>query len=185
MKKRIPAIFSVRIAAILAAAFAFAAPLTAQSLAPSSKTPVADGSAAAAEYSYTGVDRDMTLHLSLSKDGKVLYVALEAPTSGWASVGLGALKMDKAFLVIGYDAAGKTAISEETGSGHRHSPNTDRRLASQAVRESAGKTTLEFSLPAAEYASGTSLRMMLAYGRRDDLTSIHARYSPAEVPITR
>ncbi|HOX14014.1 MAG TPA: DOMON domain-containing protein, partial [Spirochaetales bacterium] len=118
-------------------------------------------------------------------DGRTLYAALEAPTTGWVSVGLGSLRMDGAFMVLGYDAAGTAAVSEETGSGRRHTPNPARILTAQAVRETAGKTVLEFALPAAPHAAGSSLKLILAYGRRDDFTSIHARYAPVEVPISR
>ncbi len=161
-----------------------AAALEAQVLSPTSNAPSADGLVRDGEYSFRGTYRDMTLHLSLSRDGSVLYVALEAPTPGWVAAGLGSLRMDGAFMVMAYDEAGKKVVSEETGSGRRHSPNPVRKLASQAVLESGGRTTLEFSLPAAAYISGGSLRMILAYGRRDDLSSMHARYSPAEIPVS-
>lgn len=174
-----------RTALILAAVLAAIYPLAAQSLKPSAEAPKADGVVADGEYSFTEAYKDMTLHLSLSSDGKVLYVALAAPTSGWVAVGLGSLKMDGAFMVLGYDKAGKAEVSEETGKGRRHSPNSDRRLSSQAVREADGKTTLEFSLPASSHAAGASLRMILAYGRRDDFTSFHAQYAPAEISVTR
>lgn len=175
----------LKLAVLAAAVLAAAAPLAAQGVAPSPKTPAADGTVSPGEYSYTSAQKDMTVHLSLSPDGRTLYAALEAPTTGWVSVGLGSLRMDGAFMVLGYDAAGTAAVSEETGSGRRHTPNPARILTAQAVRETAGKTVLEFALPAAPHAAGSSLKLILAYGRRDDFTSIHARYAPVEVPISR
>ncbi len=127
----------------------------------------------------------MTVHLSLSADWKTLYAALEAPTTGWAAIGLGSLKMDGAFLVLGYDAAGTPAVREDTGRGRTHAPNPDRVLTAQAVRETGGRTILEIALPAAPHAAGSSLKLILAYGRRDDFISLHAAYAPAEVPIAR
>ncbi len=173
------------LAAFAAAVLAAASPLAAQGLAPSPKTPAADGTVSPGEYSYTSVQKDMTLHLSLSADGGTLYAALEAPTTGWAAVGLGSLRMDGAFMILGYDAAGTAAVSEETGSGRRHTPNPTRMLTARAVREIAGKTVLEFALPAAPHAVGSSLKLILAYGRRDDFSSLHARYAAVEVPISR
>ncbi len=175
----------LNVAAILAAAMAASAPLAAQTLAPSAKVPAADGTVAPEEYAYSSVQKDMTVHLSLSADGKTLYAALEAPTPGWVAFGLGSLRMDGAFMVLGYDSAGTAAISEETGSGRRHTPNPNRILTAQAVRETAGKTVMEFALPAAPHAAGSSLKLILAYGRRDDFTSLHARYASVEVPIRR
>lgn len=175
----------LKLAAFAAAVLAAAAPLAAQTLTPDARVPASDGTIAPGEYSYTSAQRDMTLHLSLSADGKTLYAALEAPTPGWAAIGLGSRRMDGALLILGYDAAGVPAIREDTGVGHRHSPNPNRVLTAQAVRESDGKTILEFALPAAPRASGSSLRMILAYGRRDDFSSIHARYASVEVPIGR
>ena len=175
----------IRIAAVLAAAAAALAPLAAQSLEPSGKIPRADGEVAAGEYSYTSAQKDMMLHLSLSQDGKTLYAALEAPTTGWVAIGLGSLRMDGAFMVLGYNAAGQAAVREDTGSGRLHSPNADRRLTAQAVGEAAGRTTLEIALPAQPFIQAGSLKMILAYGRRDDFTSLHARYASIEAPIPR
>ncbi len=175
----------LKLAVLVAAVLAAAAPLAAQGLAPSPKTPAADGTVSPGEYSYTSAQKDMTVHLSLSADGGTLYAAVEAPTTGWVAIGLGSLKMDGAFLVLGYDAAGTQAVREDTGRGRAHAPNPTRVLTAQAVRETAGKTVLEFALPAAPHAAGSSLKLILAYGRRDDFTSIHARYAPLEVPISR
>lgn len=176
---------TLKAAAFLPAALAAAAPLAAQTLAPSDKAPAADGTVAPGEYSYSSVQKNMTIHLSLSADGKTLHAALEAPTTGWTAVGLGSLKMDGAFLILGYDAGGAASVREDTGKGRRHAPNPNRVLSAQAVRETAGKTVLEFALPAAPHAAGSSLKLILAYGRRDDFTSTHARYAQVEVPISR
>lgn len=176
---------TLKAAACLAAALLLSAPLFGQTLSPSPNTPVADGRVGPGEYTFTSVRKDMTVHLSLSGDGRILYAALEAPTTGWAAVGLGSLRMNGAFLVLGYDAGGVPSIREDTGSGHRHTPNPNRVLTAQAVREASGRTVLEFALPSAPYAAGSSLKLILAYGRRDDFASIHARHAPLEVPISR
>ncbi|HSV56260.1 MAG TPA: DOMON domain-containing protein [Magnetospirillaceae bacterium] len=167
------------------AAVVLASPLAGQSLGPSARKPAADGFAGAGEYSFTAIRQDMSLHLSLSEDRGTLFAALEAPTTGWVAVGLGSLRMDGAFMVLGFDAAGQVSVREDTGVGRRHSPNPERRLTAQAVRESAGRTTLEIALPAAPFISGAGLRLILAYGRGDNFTSMHASYAQIEVPLAR
>jgi hypothetical protein len=93
--------------------------------------------------------------------------------------------MDGAFMVLAYDAGGEAFVSEETGKGHSHSPNAEKRLLASAVREADGKTILEFSLPAGSFVSGTGLKVITAYGRRDDRTSFHARHAAQEIQLAR
>jgi len=157
----------------------------AQGLAPSALAPVADGMLGASEYSHSALYGDMTFAASLSADGKTLYAALSAPSTGWVAVGLGSLKMNGAFMVLGYDDNGKTVISEETGKGHGHKPNAVKVLSAGAVRESGGNTVLEFALPSAGYLNEATLKILVAYGRRDNLTSIHAKYRAFELPLVK
>lgn len=165
-----------------------AAALPAQSLPPlrpSSAAPVADGNLGANEYSWYAPLKDMRLALSLSADSSVLYVGLEAPTSGWVAVGLGTLKMNGSFMVLGYDDSGKQAVSEQTGTLFGHRENKARKLSGSAVREQNKVTTLEFFLPAAEYVSLPSLKLIVAYGRPDNFTSKHVVNAAIEVPLEK
>jgi hypothetical protein len=127
----------------------------------------------------------MRFGAALSADSKTLYCALEAPTGGWVSVGLGSLKMDGAYMVLAYDDAGAATISEETGKGHSHRANATKKLIASSVREAAGKTTLEFAVPAAGFITGTGLKSLIAYGKKDNLTSLHSAYGAVEVPVDR
>jgi len=170
---------------VFAAAALLSASVYAQGLAPSASVPSADGSLGTAEYSHSALYGDMTFASSLSADGKTLYVGLSAPSTGWVAVGLGSLKMDGAFMVLGYDDNGKTEISEETGKGHSHKTNTSKILSAGAVRESGGNTVLEFALPAAGYLKEATLKILVAYGRRDNLTSIHAKFKSFELPLVK
>lgn len=154
-------------------------------LAPSPLVPVADGKIGADEYSWHGTLKDMKLELSLSADSSTLCVALEAPTAGWASVGLGRLKMNGAFMVIGYDNKGTAAVSEQTGVLFGHKENKTTILRESAVGEQNGATILEFSLPAAAYLSQPSLKLIAAYGKQDNFTSKHAKYEVREVPLVK
>lgn len=170
---------------VIAASLLLSASVYAQGLAPSASVPEADGSLGASEYAHSGTYGDMTFTASLSVDGKTLYIGLSAPSTGWVAVGLGSLKMNGAFMVLAYDDKGTTAISEETGKGHGHKPNADKKLASGAVRESEGKTVLEFSLPAEGYLNGGTLQILTAYGRKDNFTSLHAKYKAFELPLVK
>ncbi len=161
-----------------------AASAGAQGLAPSANKPVADGVVGPKEYSMTGTYSGMTLGSSLSSDGKTVYFALEAPTTGWVAIGLGSNRMNGAFMVLASDAKGTTVVSEQTGRGHSHSPNAVKKLASGAVKENKGNTVLEFSLPAAEYIKGTSLQMLIAFGTGDDITTKHEKYASLDLPLS-
>jgi len=170
---------------VFAAAALLSASVYAQGLAPSASVPSADGSLGASEYSHSALYGDMTFAASLSADGKTLYAALSAPSTGWVAVGLGSLKMNGSFMVLGYDDKGTTVISEETGKGHGHKPNPEKKLTAGAVRESGAVTVLEFALPSAGFLNDGTLKILTAYGRKDNLTSIHAKYKAFELPLVK
>lgn len=171
--------------AVVALSLALLASVSAQTLAPAALVPVADGHFGAAEYSFTGSYNGMKLGTSLSADGKTLFVALEAPTTGWVAVGLGSLKMNGAFMVLAYDKNGTPSISEQTGSGHGHKPNAVNILTAGAVKEAGGVTVLEFALPAAGFTGTASLKMLVAYGNNDNFTSIHSKFASTEISIVK
>jgi len=127
----------------------------------------------------------MKLSLSLSADASTLHVALEAPTSGWVAVGLGALKMNGSFMVLAYVDKGAVAISEQTGIALGHKENKTKVLLASAAREANGSTLLEYSLPASAYTSWPSLRLIVAYGRPDNFSSKHVKYEVAEVAYAK
>lgn len=175
----------VALAMFCAAAGSVWAQAAANPLAPSAAAPQADGTVGTAEYPWQATVGDMQLWLSLSTDWSTLHVALRAPTAGWTAVGLGSLKMNGAFMVLGYDDKGKPAVSEQTGVMFGHKENKTVVLLKSAVVEKDGATTLEFSLPAAGHLSQGSLKLILAYGRQDNFTSKHAKYAAVEVPFKK
>ncbi|HWR10786.1 MAG TPA: DOMON domain-containing protein [Rectinemataceae bacterium] len=168
--------------------FSAVAPLSAQSLpslAPSAQVPVADGKIEAGEYSWHAAVKDMKLELSLSADSSTLYAALEAPTAGWVAVGLGSLRMNGAFMVMGYDNNGTRSVSEQTGAMFGHKENKTLKLRKSSVLEQNKVTTLEFAVPAAEYLSQSSLKLLVAYGTPDNFTTKHLKYGTGEVPLQK
>ena len=173
--------------------FAFVGQAAAQSsgkalppLKASALAPVADGIVGTDEYSWHGTLKDMKLYLSLSADNSTLYVALEAPTAGWVSVGLGSLKMNGSFIVLSYVDKGAATVSEHTGIAFsRHKENKTKALLTSAALEANGATVLEYSLPAATWASLPSLKLLVAYGRPDNFTSKHVKYEVGEVAFAK
>ena len=172
--------------------FALVGPATTQSdgqrfpaLKASALVPVADGVVASGEYAWQAALKDMKLSLSLSADSSTLYVALEAPTTGWVAVGLGSTKMNNSFMVLAYVDKSGAAISEQTGAGFGHKENTLNILRTKATQEANGSTILEYSLPAAAYTSWPSLKLIVAYGRSDNFTSKHAKYGAGDVAFAK
>lgn len=140
-----------------------------------------DGTVVAGEYPKTVTVDSTKLSYALSADGATLFVAFEAPTAGWVSVGLGSLRMSGAYMVFGYVDNGVPAITEETGKGHGHSVNKDAKLLASAATESSGVTTLEFSVPAKDFAA--SLPVVLAFGKKDSRTSMHSWFGTATLQL--
>ncbi len=140
---------------------------------PSIGLPVLDGTLSQGEYTSVQTIKGITVAGSLSEDKTMLYVAVSARTQGWVAVGLGSLKMNKAFIVIAFDDAGKPSIFYELGSGHKHAPTTASDIAT-AVKENDGVTTLEVALPAPLYVKAGALQMNAAFGKKDDIKTMHA-----------
>lgn len=163
--------------------FGWIAAIGAQVLQPSNLVPVADGQVKANEYSFKASYSGMGLSASLSEDGNTLYMALDAPTKGWVSIGLGSLRMDGAFMVLAYDNGGKSVISEQTGKGHGHRPNSSTELTAGVVKEEGGSTVLEIAVGARKFISGKTIKLLVSYGNKDNFTSKHVRYAQVELPV--
>ena len=160
-------------------------PLIAQIIPSAPVDPFVDGSLGANEYPIIQQLRDMRLGYALSKDSQTLIFALEAPTTGWVSVGLGSNRMNGAHMIIGFDAISNQVISEETGRGHSHKPSSTNILTKSMIKEDKGKTTLEFSVPASLYTSGRNLRLIVAYGSQDNLSSKHSRHDSHTITFNK
>jgi hypothetical protein len=170
-------------AALLACAIVL--PLAAQTAQPAAAAPVADGVMNPNEYAIAFEKQTMKLGFMLSADKSVVYVAIQAPAMGWVSVGLGSTRMNGTYMVIGYDAAGKGVISEETGTPSGHKTNSASILKTKAVKEAGGQTTLEFSVPAAKFLKGDKIDMIIAYSDKDDLVSFHGKFAGLTVQFKK
>ncbi len=166
-----------KISLFLIISLLFSLPLAAQIFPSSQTNPVVDGSFGTNEYPEIVQLKDLRLGYAQSRDSRNLHFILEAPTTGWVSVGLGSNRMHGAHIIIGYDAVSSQIISEETGRGHSHSPSSSKILVQSKIKEAGGKTTLEFTIPASEFDSGRNLRLIVAYGNQDNLRSKHVTYA--------
>lgn len=140
-----------------------------------------DGIVASGEYQKTVAVDSTKLSYALSADGATLFVAFEAPTAGWVAVGLGATRMSGAYMVFGYVDNGVATITEETGKGHNHAVNAGAKLIASSATEKNGTTTVEFSVPAKDFAA--SLPVVLAFGKKDNRTSMHSWFGNATIQI--
>jgi len=158
--------------------------LSAETLAPSAAKPKIDGQLAQGEYTVQGDHNGMTIGASLSKDGTVLSLAIQAPTAGWVAIGLGSNFMNGAYLVMAYEAEGKAAVTEQIGVGHSHGLAKGTKLLASAVHSTGGVTTFEFQVKVADFAKGGKLPLIMAYGRSADFVSKHVRYSMMSLSFT-
>jgi hypothetical protein len=161
--------------AVLAAVVAISLSLSAQDkaiLAPSASIPLPDGVVKAKEYQFNSLVSGMTLGATLGTDG-MLYLSIQAATSGWVALGVGGLKMDGSRLFIAYDAGGKQVFTEQTGAGHSHGDAADSIVKKYVVKQSGGTTTLELVVPASAAVAGGKLDLLYSYA---DTTSFAARH---------
>jgi len=157
---------------------------TAQSPTKTDQVPTQDGVISTGEYSFTKSAAGMKIGITLSKAKDMLYVAVESPGSGWVAAGLGSSTMNGAYMVLGFSKGGNSSVSEELGAGHRHSPVSARRIVKSSVRESAGSTTLEFSIPSGEFIKGSRLNAIFAFAKSaDDFSSRHSEKTSLSVNL--
>ena len=146
----------------------------AQSLAVTTNKPVIDGAVKAGEYSFTKQFDSLTLYANRTKD--LLSLAIVGDTTGWVSVGLGALKMDGATIFIGFVGSdGKVQFKTQSGTGHRHTDapkSVAASVSAYAMKEADGKTTLELSLTPAAYIKDGQGELNVIYAVGEDKSFI-------------
>ena len=176
MKARIFAFLCV--AAI--AASGFAAPL---SLGVGTAT--VDGAIGQGEYANFATLSGIGFGSSLSADGSVLTLAVQAPTTGWVAIGLGANVMNGAWMLLAYDDGVKPAYSEQLGAGHFHKAVTASKLLKSVVKQSGGVTVLEVQVKAADFIKDGNLPVIMAYGKSADFVSRHVKYAMTSLVVAK
>lgn len=153
------------------------------------------------EGEYAGFVEAGGVQFRWSTDAEFLYGALSAQTTGWVSVGFDPQnKMQGADYVFGYVKDGQLYIEDmfgirPIGSGS-HPPDTElggrNDIVASGGVERDGVTVIEFKIPLDSGDSndkplraGQSYKIILAWGSRDDFTSIHGGYGSATIEIGR
>lgn len=145
-------------------------------LAMSSTKPAVDGVVAPGEYAFQKDFGQMKLFVSRSAD--TLSIAVVGNTAGWVAAGVGAERMDKATIFMGYAADGATQFKAQVGVSHRHQDAASEVAASvrsYAVKQDGGKTTLEIALDPATYlkANQSVLNLIVAVGSEASFAPRH------------
>ena len=125
--------------------------------------------------------RKADFNWSVSDD--MLTIEITASTKGWIAVGLGTSKMDGSAMFMGYYDDGEAFFEEHLGKGHSHKKVDNPRPVEYSVVENDGETTLEFTVALSEFVSRgqSSLPVIIAYGARDNFTSIHRYRDSGEI----
>jgi hypothetical protein len=165
------------------AAFSLASGAFAEaSLSKSSSFPTIDGTISANEYQYQGTQKGMKLAATLGSDD-VLYIAVEAPSSGWAGVGVGGLVMNGSRLFLASVLDGKASFIEKAGVGHFYADAKNLVVKKWAATTVNGVTTLELSLPSSAALWKGQINTTFAYSKSTDLASRHSSYAKATFTV--
>jgi hypothetical protein len=157
--------------------FAIAAGAFAQTnLTKSSTLPTVDGAIGASEYQYSGSAADMKVNATLGSDD-MLYIAVEAPTSGWVAAGVGGLVMNGSRLFFGATQNGKPAFQEKAGVGHFYADAKDLVVKKWAVTTKGSVTILELSLPSSAALWKGKINSIFAYSKSPKFDSRHIQYA--------
>lgn len=148
----------------------------------SAAIPSPDGVVQSGEYQFTKSVSGMKVSATLGTDGN-LYLAIEAPTSGWVALGIGGLAMDGSRLFLSVDSGGSPSFSEQVGSGHHHDAATASIVKKWAVHAANGSTTLELVLPADSAIVDGKLDIIAAYSTSASLMARHAAHASFELVI--
>jgi hypothetical protein len=144
----------------------------------------ADGVINAGEYANKGTFGPLTVYWS--NDDTYLYLALEATTQSWLSIGLDYTRgMAGANYIIGAIIGGQVVIQDNYGTGRdSHAADTDLGgtddIAASGGSYTGGVTRLEVQIPlnsGDQYdkplSRGQTVPVILAVGSGSDLTSMH------------
>jgi hypothetical protein len=163
-----------RLAAISYIAFVVASGAFAQAaLSKSSSLPKVDGVIAASEYQYSGAVSGMKIYATLGSDD-MLYIAVEAPSSGWVAAGVGGLVMNGSRLFLGAIQDGKPAFIEKAGVGHFYTDAKELVVKKWLVKTTGDLSVLELSLPSSAALWKGQINMIFAYSKSSSFSSKHS-----------
>ncbi len=154
-----------------------------ETLAVSANAPQIDGIISPGEYSLVvELPRGM---LYLNRTRELLCVALRSDLKGWVAVGLGSNRMNQASIYIGYVDSGEQVFVKQLGRGHGHREAPVAEPTAFRLAEDQSGTVLELSFPNAAFIpeGRTSLPLIVACGRRDNLGSYHTMRKGLEIDL--
>jgi hypothetical protein len=149
----------------------------------SADSPEIDGIISPGEYSLiVELPRGM---LYLNRTREVLSIALQSELDGWVAVGLGSQRMNQASIYIGYVDSGEQVFAKQLGRGHGHEDAPVAEPAAVRLKENQSGTVLELSFPRSAFVpeGSTTLSMIVACGRRDNLGSYHSMRRSLEIGL--
>ena len=154
-----------------------------QTLVVSSGSPQIDGVISQGEYSL--VVELPRGELYLNRTAELLSVAVQSELDGWVSVGLGSKRMDEASIYIGYVDSGEQVFAKQLGRGHGHEDSSVAEPTAFQLKENQTGTVLELSFPASAFISAGANRLpvIVAAGRRDNLTGYHSMRRGLEIRL--
>jgi hypothetical protein len=164
------------IISVIAAFFVGGVAFAQATLTKSSSIPTVDGAISAKEYQYQGTQQGMKLAATLGSDD-VLYLAIEAPSSGWAGIGVGGLVMNGSRLFLASVLDGKDSFIEKAGVGHFYADAKKLVVKNWAVKTAGKVTTLELSMPSSAALWKSQVNAIFAYSASADLASRHSAYT--------
>ncbi|MHB9034865.1 MAG: DOMON domain-containing protein, partial [Anaerolineae bacterium] len=147
----------------------------------------ADGLVTAGEYTHQGTAGPLTV--SWFNDSSYLYIALQARTTGWLSIGFDPDRTHLgANIIIGAVANGSLTLLDSYGTlerGTYHTPDTElggmNNIVAAAGSYADGVTTIEFQIPLdsgdqydCTFQAGSNVSVILATGSTSSLTSMHS-----------
>jgi hypothetical protein len=145
------------------------------SLSKSASLPSIDGALGASEYQFASSSNGMKIAATLGSDDN-LYLAVEAPSAGWAGLGVGGLVMNGSRLFLGAVQDGKPAFIEKAGVGHFYGDAKTLVVKKWAIKSAGGVTTLELSLPASAAVWKGQINATFAFSGSPSFSARHSAY---------
>lgn len=158
------------------------------SLKTTKTSPSIDGKVGKGEYSLSIDIKDGKVFLSKTKN--ILFAAIKVKTKGWVAMGFNSLRMNNADIVIGYVTNGKGVVKQQKGAGRTHKDSEIPYLLKYGITENKDYTTLEVELRYGKdkkslYFSDQTLKMIVAYGTKDNIKSYHKFRKPISVKLIK
>jgi len=123
--------------------------------------------------------------LYLNRTRELFSIAVQSELDGWVAVGLGSGRMNEASIYIGYVDSGEQVFAKQLGRGHGHNDAPVAEPTAVRLKENQTGTVLELSFPASDFIprNSTTLSLIVACGRRDNLNSYHSMRRGLEIDL--